>query len=315
MQNKKNENTILGTSHSNTIPSEDMNMSDLVLSLVNESALLADVLHSSLQLMEIFDLEEMVDCVIHAFQKSCKTEVRFWRTANPEPILLGTQGKPLPQEDLERQKIIERVKQAFQMSKFNVTLDEQEFLCDGGYLMEITDLSEEKINVAYIATLYFRHLIRALNLLKDHLVIAKAFHEIREMLNLKERLEGSLKDIKDQSNSSLSNISANLEKISALAEKPNENKQEIQSLAMIALNETQVGDLTNQKIFASLHNLETLFVKFTSNLDVTSKQYLDSLYQPSESVVITEEVTSSSIIEGKAADQNAVDDLLAELGL
>ena len=55
----------------------------------------------------------------------------------------------------------------------------------------------------------------ALNTLKDRLVIAKAY-QVKEIIELKGRVEGSLNDIKDQSNSSINTISDHLSEIIAV---------------------------------------------------------------------------------------------------
>ncbi len=318
MSKNQNKLDLSSPINSSSSKEESVDMSHLVLSLIDESAYLADVLNCSLRLMELFDADKIVDCVVNDFRKSCQADIRIWRLGEMLPVLMGTASLPLPQSSQEQDSILDAVIQASEQETGTFNFNGCDFHRDGQYVMEIVTIPKDRPYTTYISTLYFRHLVRSLNNLSDRLVIAKAFNEIREILDLKERLEGSLHDIRDQSNNSISAISEYIEEIIETSQELQNNKkraQRIEELAHMAINETQLGDLTNQKIFASLHNLETLFSRLTNSLDTTSKEYLESLYQPKPQTP-SEGVVSNSLLQGQVeVDQSAVDSLLADLGL
>ncbi|MBF0236149.1 MAG: hypothetical protein HQM12_00470 [SAR324 cluster bacterium] len=299
--------------------SNSMNMSDLVVSLVNESALLADVLHCSLQLLELFDPDEIVDLVVISFRKSCQGELRVWTIKDMMPVQMGQESvKPENPQDMDL--IMDRVMQVMDNEKFRQTIDQYDFFHEGNHVMEVVSVPTSKYDAAYIASLYFKHMLRALNNLKDRLVIVKTFQAIREIMDLKGKLENSLHDIRHHSNNSIVVISDLLQEVIDISGDIRNNVKragQIQDIAYAAMNETQIGDLTNQKIFASLHNLELLFIRLKDSLDSTSRKYLESLYQPTNIANSSENVVSESLIQGpeQQSNQNAVDDLLAELGL
>ncbi|MGK5093581.1 hypothetical protein WDW89_16425 [Deltaproteobacteria bacterium TL4] len=294
----------------------NVDLSDIVLSLIDESSYLADVLHCSLKLMELFDPDEMVDCVIEEYHKSFNGTLRVWRVGEAIPVIMGNNTGEMTEAELDEE--MGHVLEAEESGKFRYIVHNKELFFEGNYVMEVIGIPVENYNAIYIATLYFRHLIRALTTLKDRLVIVKAFQAIHEILDLKKRLEGSLHDIRDQSNTSISQISEYLDQIICIGDEIRNNTrraEQIHEIANKALNETQIGDLTNQKIFASLHNLEKLFERLTNSLDSTSKKYLESIYEPSDMKSYGNVVSESLISGNNPVDQSSVDDLLAELGL
>lgn len=295
--------------------SSPMDMDDLVKSLINESAYLREVLNCSFRLAEIFDPDHMADLVAESFNSTCKGVLRVWRNGKDGPVVMGTTPHPLP-KGRAQSKLLKHVQQAFEDQKLQVSLDGFEGLWEVGHVMEFVQLPDDYPYATYLGTLYFKHLVQALNTLKDRLVIAKAYQEIREILELKNRVENGLQDIKDHSTLSINRITDHLEEIINLSRQKQDDISlpHLNQLAVDALNETQVGDLTNQKIFASLKNLETLFFKLTDSLDPMSKNYLNSISKPKEPLQ-TENVVSQSIMKGEASDQSSVDALLAELGL
>ena len=303
-----------GLSFSTSSDLENVAISDILRNLVYENSDLASILECSLELMDLFDPDSMVDHVISSYQQHCTSRIQVWQINSNLIQTLGRLNTPNEEEFLQISETIQ--KEIVEGKQSNYAKDDWEYRSESKYVL-VMQHSAKKYQDFYIASLYFRHLIRALNTLKDRLVIAKAYQEIKEIIELKGRVEGSLNDIKDQSNSSINTISDHLSEIIAVADEiegESDNKTKIHDLANEALNETQMGDLTNQKVLASLHNLEDLFVRLTNSLDETSKNYLQSLYQPS-TLQDPNEVVSESLMEGQKADQQAIDSLLADLGL
>lgn len=306
------------SSKNSTGEESEINYSEIIMSLVSESAYLGDILECSLELMELFDPDEMVDCVNNRFNKSCDGEFRIWRFGDDEILLIGKNPPPLPTDEKELISLKEKVKLASKEEKELVTVEGEEFLLQRPYILEMVNQGKGQ-NPFYLASLYFRHLVRAFDYLKDRLVLVKAFREIQELLELKSKVEGSLQDIQNHSNFSIGKISEALDKIYELSHEIKENKEisdSIRQAASQALNETQIGDINNQRIFASLHNLERLFLKLKDSLDPISKSYFDSMYTPLNVTDEVENLVSASLVErDKKSDQSSVDDLLAELGL